>query len=650
MDRIGRYEVVERIGSGGFATVYRVRDPVLDSDVAAKVLAENWADRGELHSRFIREAQLLRRIDSDRVVTVHDIGELPSGQPYFVMALVNRGTLDSRLVQMPQPSTEEILAIATQVAECVRTVHDHGLIHRDIKPSNLLIAGPRTTSGFTPIRVLAQDERLILGDFGLAKDVDLRTRAGLTIAAGTGGYAAPEQMTPDGAPNQQTDYYAATAVMYRVLTASTPPEFDLARQNVPFPAGDPVMTGELGRFFRRGMAFNAVERHRSIGEWLQDFVGAVTAISGSTPISGAETIVGRTEDWVAPSLGSLREPSGPSGPGGPSSGPGGPSSGPGGRPPIPPPPDSNQVPVPPGSAQPDQSQPWAYRPEPFRPSNAPSGPNPSSGGSLLGGPPGPAPGQYVPNPYAPNSGSVTPNPYAPAPGPFTPNPYAPDPRAGGPVDGGSYPLDRVSHRPVTYEAVTQRRAGAGRLVAALAVVVILAVAAGVAYTVLSSQPGPTIAGPSTVAAGRSVTFDAEFAGADDYRWTDWNDDERSGRQFTVTGILPGSLTFDVVALADGDEISGVSTHTIEITEAADGPTIEGPDEVAVRSEGLYTVQLPAGASDPRWVTESGLQPGNQYRVEATGAGPFELAVIVTLADGTDVGTRRTIQLVEGRPS
>ena len=96
--------------------MYLVRDPVLDSEVAAKVLAENWADSTELRDRFIREAQLLRRIDSQRVATVHDIGELPSGQPYFVMSLANRGTLDGRLATAPgAPAREDVHNLAHQV-------------------------------------------------------------------------------------------------------------------------------------------------------------------------------------------------------------------------------------------------------------------------------------------------------------------------------------------------------------------------------------------------------------------------------------------------------------------------------------------------------------------------------------------------------
>ncbi len=289
VDTIGRYEILARIGSGGFATVYRARDPVLDSEVAVKVLADNWAGTPEIRDRFIREAQILRRIDSDRVITVHDIGELPSGQPYFVMALADRGTLEGRLDEGGSAITPaDAMTVARGMATCVTVVHSHGLIHRDIKPSNLLIAGPRLgAAGAVPqpgprSAILTTSERLVLGDFGLAKDIELHT-TGLTIAAGSGGYAAPEQMALAGVPSRRTDLFAATGVMYRVLAGRRPPGFDLEHRAVPFPDHEWWMAGSLGDFFRQGMAYESEHRHDSIDHWLASFTAALAPYEGSSP-------------------------------------------------------------------------------------------------------------------------------------------------------------------------------------------------------------------------------------------------------------------------------------------------------------------------------------------------------------------------------
>lgn len=96
-ERMGRYEIREQIGSGGFATVWHGYDERLDNDVAVKVLAENWLQRLDVQDRFPQEARALRRTDSDRVARVYDIDTLGDGRPYFVMSYADRGTLADRL-------------------------------------------------------------------------------------------------------------------------------------------------------------------------------------------------------------------------------------------------------------------------------------------------------------------------------------------------------------------------------------------------------------------------------------------------------------------------------------------------------------------------------------------------------------------------
>ena len=136
--RFGRYRVVRRIGSGAFATVWLAEDEELEAPVAVKVLADNWSHRLDVRTRFEQEARILRRADSDRVVRVHDIGELPDGRPYFVMTYADRGTLAERVDDGPLP-VGEALRYGADIARGLAVLHQVGVIHRDINPGNVLL-------------------------------------------------------------------------------------------------------------------------------------------------------------------------------------------------------------------------------------------------------------------------------------------------------------------------------------------------------------------------------------------------------------------------------------------------------------------------------------------------------------------------------
>lgn len=134
MDRIGRYVVAQRLGSGGFATVYRAEDPILEFPVAVKVLSDQAANDPDLRARFINEARVMRRINSARIATVYDIAELPDGRPYLVMQLAGRGTLSDRLGEVRatgQPATvADLLAVVRGLGDALSVVHDAGEIGR----------------------------------------------------------------------------------------------------------------------------------------------------------------------------------------------------------------------------------------------------------------------------------------------------------------------------------------------------------------------------------------------------------------------------------------------------------------------------------------------------------------------------------------
>ncbi|ADJ49866.1 serine/threonine protein kinase [Amycolatopsis mediterranei S699] len=202
-DRVGRYRIIDFLGCGGFADVYLAHDDELDAPVAIKILSDKWHENFDVRLRFLDEARLLRKIDSDRVVRVYDIGELPGERPYFVMTFADRGTLAERLSSGPV-SWQEGVTIAIDICEGLHELHERGVLHRDLKPSNVLFSDRNG------------DEKVLLGDLGLAKR--LADASMITFACGTPGYMAPEQGPHGGPLGKHTDVYGAGAVLYRSIT------------------------------------------------------------------------------------------------------------------------------------------------------------------------------------------------------------------------------------------------------------------------------------------------------------------------------------------------------------------------------------------------------------------------------------------------
>ncbi len=196
------------LGSGAFATVWRGFDPDLDSVVAIKVLAENWAVDADVRERFLTEARLLRRIAHPSVVRVHDVGvELLGGieRPYLVMDLVAGGSLADRIGHLP---ADRATALLRQAADAVQVLHDEGVIHRDVKPSNLLVDD---TGG---------RERVLVADLGSAKL--LQQASTLTMVAGTPAYMAPEQAAGTEL-DARADVYALGVVAFELYAGTLPP-------------------------------------------------------------------------------------------------------------------------------------------------------------------------------------------------------------------------------------------------------------------------------------------------------------------------------------------------------------------------------------------------------------------------------------------
>ncbi len=205
---LGRYHILEQLGEGGMATVYKAFDTRLERDVALKIIrTEQFAPAvlERILKRFEREAKALARLTHPNIIAVIDYGEHESA-PYLVMPYLPGGTLKQRLGK-PMP-WQEAVRLLLPIAQALEYAHEHGIVHRDIKPSNIL---------------LAEKGQPMLSDFGIAKILEseeTQTLTGTGVGVGTPEYMAPEQWTGQAGP--RSDIYSLGVVLYELVTGRKP--------------------------------------------------------------------------------------------------------------------------------------------------------------------------------------------------------------------------------------------------------------------------------------------------------------------------------------------------------------------------------------------------------------------------------------------
>jgi hypothetical protein len=285
LTRIGRFQVERALGSGTFATVWLARDEDLDAWVAIKLLAENWTLNEDARRRFLDEARAMRRLDSERIVRVHEVGHLDDGRPYMVMEFADRGTLDDRIrlrAQLNRPfSAGEAVRLSVEIAECLIAVHDLRIVHRDVKPSNVLFRSlpAERLQALRRDGLPAAGERTLLGDFGIARRMEWPL--GHTMVVGSPFYMAPEQGDPMRARlvDARSDLYSAAAVLYELLAARVPFAFrsvtEMQRARLEDPMAQPPRIQEirpdvpdsLASVLERGLALDPADRFASAWAW-----------------------------------------------------------------------------------------------------------------------------------------------------------------------------------------------------------------------------------------------------------------------------------------------------------------------------------------------------------------------------------------------
>lgn len=255
--RIGRYQVLERLGKGAMGVVYGARDEVMDRVVAVKVLMADLEAEPDTRTRFYREAQAAGRLLHPNIITIFDIGE-DQGRIYIVMELLKGQTLAAFLRQ--PVSLEQKIDLMVQTCEGLAAAHASGVVHRDVKPGNLFVL---------------HDGTLKILDFGVARlATSTITASGLII--GTPDYMSPEQAR--GAEiDPRSDVFSAAAVFYHILSGrkpfagrDLPAVLRKVQSEPPPPLADPETPAPLADIVLRALAKDPAQRHQSMTELAAD--------------------------------------------------------------------------------------------------------------------------------------------------------------------------------------------------------------------------------------------------------------------------------------------------------------------------------------------------------------------------------------------
>jgi len=206
-DTVGPYRVIEPLGQGGMATVFKAYHPALDRYVAIKVLHPAFKEDPNFNARFTREARIVAKLDHPNIVPIYDFAE-HQGTPYLVMRFVEGKTLKAVLRDAPSVlPAPRVLAIVRPVTDALAYAHAQGILHRDIKPSNIM---------------RAHDGHIFLADFGLARIAQAGdSTMSQDMLIGTPQYISPEQARGEPA-TERSDIYSLGVVLFEMFTGRVP--------------------------------------------------------------------------------------------------------------------------------------------------------------------------------------------------------------------------------------------------------------------------------------------------------------------------------------------------------------------------------------------------------------------------------------------
>ena len=281
----GRYQVRSRIARGGMATVYLATDLRLERRVAIKVMHGHLADDSQYRARFIQEARSAARLAHPNVVNVYDQGQ-DAETAYLVMEYLPGITLRDLLDEHRVLTTDQTFDIMEAVLSGLAAAHKNGIVHRDLKPENVL---------------LADDGRIKIGDFGLARAATANTATGNALL-GTIAYLSPELVTR-GIADTRSDIYAVGIMLYEMLAGEQPfkgeQPFQIAHQHANNTVGtpsskNPTVPAELDELVLWATARDPDQRPRDARTMLDQVLETQTALRAGTGHGTASNPIQRT--------------------------------------------------------------------------------------------------------------------------------------------------------------------------------------------------------------------------------------------------------------------------------------------------------------------------------------------------------------------
>ncbi len=278
---IGHYRIMEKLGSGGMAEVYRAHHTNLDRYVAIKFIRTELAENEDFQARFEREARTAAKLQHNHIVLIHDSGR-QENLFYLVMEYIEGVTLKQLLLDRQKQGerlpANQILNLMAQVASALDYAHDQDVVHRDVKPDNILLRG---------------DGSAVLTDFGIARmmnDTSNLTMTGATM--GTPTYMSPEQI--QGIRNKigrHSDIYSLGVILYEMLIGRVPFVADTpfavmmkhVSEPVPFPENsNPAVSPEIQRVIYKALSKDPIDRYKSAGQMVDELSSATAGLNTET--------------------------------------------------------------------------------------------------------------------------------------------------------------------------------------------------------------------------------------------------------------------------------------------------------------------------------------------------------------------------------